>query len=437
MLGASVHGLPSAVFAPTGSFPLRPLRRQSLQFYINIDPEADALLRINAKNRPAQGCRSGGGPPSGRGGLKIGLSTNAFGHGGGIERYVRDLAGGLAVRGVESHVFTRRFDTSLPESRLVTPHVIGASFLPGKLRDHWFSWRLREARRRAGIDVMIACNRVDSADIGVCGGTHIGFLRATGRRPALADRWQIALERRYYANAKVIVAHSKLMADELKELYGVPESKICVLYPPTDGTRFTPADGERRRALREKYGWADGEIVLLFPSSGHERKGLPAIERALEGINLPVVLAIAGRAPGRTLERTSGRVRWLGFVQQIEECYQAADFTILASRYEPFGMVGAETVMCGTPAILSSRVGALEVIAPRAKFTFDPEDVAGLRDAIARAVRSLGDGPSTEPGARSRVSRADLLYNPEVDHHVDSLLHMAQRIHDGGNGAGR
>jgi glycosyltransferase involved in cell wall biosynthesis len=379
--------------------------------------KADALRSIDALgSRP--------GDQTGHG-MKIGLSVNALGHGGGIERYVRDLVGGLAARGIEPDIFTRRLDTSLPESRHVVPHVIGASFLPGKLRDHWFSWRLREARRQAGIDVVVACNRVDSADIGVCGGTHLGFLRAAGRRPKLADRWQIALERRYYANAKIIIAHSRLMGDELQELYGVPDSKICVLYPPIDSTRFAPAERAWRRVLRQKYGFADGEIVLLFPSSSHERKGLPAIERALEDTSVPVTVAVAGRAP----RRTSGRVRYLGFVRQIEECYQAADFTILASRYEPFGMVGVETVMCGTPAILSSRVGALEVIAPRAKFTFDPDDVAGLRDAIARAVRSLGAGLT--------VSGVDLLYDTSVSSHIDSLLQLAGqvlagRIHRGG-----
>jgi glycosyltransferase involved in cell wall biosynthesis len=358
-------------------------------------------------------------PLGGHAGMKIGVAANALGHGGGIERYVRDVVSGLAARGIEPAVFIRRLDNSLPESRLVEPHPIAASFLPSKLRDHWFSWRLREARRTAGVDVLIGCNRVDSADIGICGGTHLGFLRAAGRKPNPSDRWQVALERRYYARASVIVAHSKLMRDEMQELYGVAKSKIRVLYPPTDGARFAPTDDANRLRLRRKYGFGDDEIVLLFPSSSHVRKGLPAIERALEGMALPVVLAVAGRAPGQT----SGRVRYLGFVRQIEECYQAADFTILASRYEPFGMVGVETIMCGTPAILSSRVGALEVIAPRAKFTFDPDDVGSLRAAIERAVRSLGSGRN--------VSSADLLYNPSVSNHVDSLLRLARRIHGG------
>lgn len=350
---------------------------------------------------------------------KIGLSANALGHGGGMERYLRDLIRGFAADGTKPTVFARSFDISLPESELVERRQIGASFLPGKLRDHWFSQRLRGVRQAAPVDVLIGCNRTDTADIAVCGGTHLGFLRATGRKQKRSDRWQIALERRYYEQAKIIVAHSKQMRRELRELYGVDDAKIRVLYPPIDSTRFTPVDAVTRTALRQKYRFADDEVVLLFASSSHERKGLLIIESALQGIALPVVLAVAGRAPARTSER----VRYLGFVKQIEECYQAADFTILASLYEPFGMVGVETVMCGTPAILSSKVGCSEVIAPAAKFTFAPRNLADLRAAIDRAVRSRDAGRS--------VCRADLLYNTSINDHIGRLWSLARQIHSG------
>jgi hypothetical protein len=36
-----------------------------------------------------------------------------------------------------------------------------------------------------------------------------------GRKQKWSDRWTIALERRYYVRARIIVAHSKLMRDEL------------------------------------------------------------------------------------------------------------------------------------------------------------------------------------------------------------------------------
>lgn len=356
--------------------------------------------------------------------MKIGLSSNALKHSGGLERYAMDLVRGFAAAGVELAFFARRFDMSVPESRMVEPHRINVSFLPGKLRDRWFSWRLRRARRAARVDVLIGCNRVDSSEIAICGGTHVGFLRATGRPHKRSDRWQIALERSQYEHASVIVAHSQLMHDELRELYGVAEEKIRVLYPPVDGARFTPAEPTRRAELRRKFGFADHEIVLLFPSSSHERKGLPLIEAALRDTSLPVVLAVAGRPPARTSER----VRYIGYVKEIEDGYRAADFTILASKYEPFGLVGVESVMCGTPVIFPSSIGCCDAIAEHAKFVFTPDDAVDLRMTIERAVQRCLAGAAPLP---SEVARGAVLYDASVAGHVDALLALAKQIRAG------
>ncbi|WP_186307985.1 glycosyltransferase family 4 protein [Paraburkholderia sp. BCC1884] len=353
--------------------------------------------------------------------MKIGLSSNALKHSGGLERYAMDLVRGFAGMGIRPAFFARRFDRSVPESRLVEAHRINVSFLPGKLRDGWFSWRLRQARRAAGVDVLIGCNRVDSSEIAICGGTHLGFLRASGRPQRSSDSWQIALERRQYERAQVIVAHSELMHSELRELYGVADAKIRVLYPPVDGARFTPVDSAQRAALRHKFGFADHEIVLLFPSSSHERKGLPLIEAALRDTTLPVVLAVAGRPP----ERTSERVRYVGYIKEIEEAYRAADFTILASKYEPFGLVGVESVMCGTPVIFPSSIGCCDAIADHAKFVFAPGDVAGLRATIERAVQQrLADPTRMSPES----TRHAVLYDTRVAGHVEELLTLATGI---------
>jgi glycosyltransferase involved in cell wall biosynthesis len=355
--------------------------------------------------------------------MKIGLSSNALKHSGGLERYAMDLVRGFAAMGIEPAFFARRFDMSVPESRMVEPHRIRVSLLPGKFRDSWFSRRLRSARRTAQVDVLIGCNRVDSSEIAICGGTHLGFLRAIGREQRRSDRWQIALERRQYEQASVIVAHSKLMHDELRELYGVDEAKIRVLYPPVDGARFTPVDSAQRALLRRKLGFADHEIVLLFPSSSHERKGLPLIEAALHDTALPVVVAVAGRPP----ERTSGRLRYVGYVKEIEDAYRAADFTILASKYEPFGLVGVESVMCGTPVIFPSSIGCCDAIAEHAKFVFAPDDVADLLATIERAVQQRLADPTP---LSSGLARDAVLYDARVTGHVDVLLALATRIFD-------
>lgn len=358
--------------------------------------------------------------------MKLGISSNALRHGGGLERYARDLVRGMAQRGIRPAYFARRFDPSLPEAGMVEPYPVSVSFLPGKLRDAWFSWRLRSLRRAAEVDVLVGCNRVDSADIAVCGGTHRGFLRATGRTPKLSDRWQIALEARQYANAAVILAHSPLMRDELIALYGIHRGKIRVLRPPVDTARFTPVDAVTRTALRRRLGFGDDEIVLLFPSSSHERKGLPLIESAVRDIGAPVVVAVAGRPVGRV----SPRVRYIGFQREIEDCYRAADFTILASAYEPFGLVGVESVMCGTPVILSSAVGCCDVIAAHAKHVFEHCSVRSLRGAIEAAI--AGRLNATSPhGNQAAVAAGAVLYDPSVEYHVDALLSLADLVNVG------
>jgi glycosyltransferase involved in cell wall biosynthesis len=353
--------------------------------------------------------------------MKIGISANALSHGGGLERYAMDVARAMAEQGVTPAFFARAFDPTLPESRLVEAHKIAVSFLPGKLRDHWFSWRLRSARRVAGIDVLIGCNRVDSSEIAICGGTHRGFLKATGRRPKRSDRWQVALEARQYARARIVVAHSVQMRDELCMLYGLDEAKVRVMFPPVDATRFQPCERAERAQLRQRFGFADHEIVLLFPSSSHDRKGLPLIEAALRDFDLPAVVAVAGRKAASA----DSRIRYIGYVKDLEQAYRAADFTILASKYEPFGLVGVESVMCGTPVILSDNIGCCDAISDHAKSVFKQGDVDDLRATLNRVVLSRLGEPSGPP---PETARDALRYDAALASHVRSLLELATQI---------
>ncbi|KND55145.1 Glycosyltransferase [Candidatus Paraburkholderia kirkii] len=349
--------------------------------------------------------------------MRIGISANALKHSGGLERYAMDLVRGSAA-GFDGNqkpaFFARRIDMSLPESRLVEPHRIAVSLLPGKWCDGYFSWALKRARRKAKVDVLIGCNRVAGSEIAICGGTHIGFLRATGRREKRSDTRQIALERRQYAQADVIVAHSDMMRDELRRLYGIDSAKIRVLYPPVDGARFSAVDATGRVRLREQFGFKPDEIVLLFPSSSHERKGLPLIEKALAGVN--VVIAVAGRAP----EKPAANVRYLGYAKHIEDAYRAADFTILASSYEPFGLVGIESVMCGTPVIFPVSIGCCDAIADHAKHVFKPGDADDLRRTVLEAIEARRGG--------ARVSGEAVRYDADVASHVSALIELARGI---------
>jgi glycosyltransferase involved in cell wall biosynthesis len=307
--------------------------------------------------------------------MRIGISTSSLGRGGGMERYARDIIEGFLAAGIETTAICRKTRGVIPGCAV---RRIPCTFIPGKLRDRYFSFRVSRLKKRLGIDIHIACCLDANPDVAICGGTHIGFLAALGRAPGLFDRLKIRMERSQYRNAGLIIAHSRMMRDELASLYGVPEKKIHIVYPPVDKTNFKPLSPDERRDARKRLGFADGRFALLFPSGSHERKGLPFLKRFLAATKLPVDVHVAGR---RAEEEDN--IRNLGYIDDMRLAYGAADATILASGYEPFGLVGVESLLCGTPVVYADNIGSCEVLRPPALATFSLNDAASLEKAVA------------------------------------------------------
>jgi glycosyltransferase involved in cell wall biosynthesis len=243
------------------------------------------------------------------------------------------------------------------------------------------------------------------------------------KKAGFADRMQTHLEKLQYDHAKHIIAHSRLMVDELRNDYGINPEKISLVYPPVDTKRFSVAEPARRRALREKFQFPDDKVVFLFPSSSHIRKGFPLLADFFRTTRLPVVLAVVGRP----IKSDSPNIRYLGFRKDIEECYQAADFTILASRYEPFGLVGIESVLCGTPVVMAENIGCVEILSDSAKVTFRAGDPASLADAVATAVDRATRGNSQD-GNRLHSPLEHITSDIDIDSHVRTILALCQRI---------
>ena len=74
--------------------------------------------------------------------------------------------------------------------------------------------------------------------------------------------------------------------------------------------------------------------------------------------------------------------------------YSMAGALLFPSYYESFGIPLVEAMACGCPVITSSAPACPEVVGGAA-LVVDPDDVAGLADAMLRLVR--------EPGLRERL----------------------------------
>jgi len=358
----------------------------------------------------------------------LAICNHGLRNSGGIERYALTVVRGLHALGVRPVFIAKAFDAALPEHAWVEPVRVRLTGVPGKLRDHVFDWRIGRLKRRLDLPPLLAMNQTAAADIAVCGSTHPGFLAAMGQDAGWSDRWKIRLEHAHLTNARVIVAHSQRMADEVQRFHGVAPAKIRLLYPPIDGDRFSVVPEAERRALRAGLGLPDDRAVFLLASTGHRRKGLDLLLEFFRHTGLPVTLVVAGRPLG--VADVPANVRSLGYRSDIENVYRAVDFTVMASRYEPFGLVGVESVLCGTPVVVARGVGCAEVLRPPAGLAFDLDAEPGAADGFA-AVMAEAVARWRAGTHRLAEPRPGLGYDPSVRVHVQALLALAAALQPG------
>ena len=341
----------------------------------------------------------------------ISLTCQKFQYGGGMERYLIDIVNGLSQANITPKIYSAKFDTALPEYDLINPVKINLSFVPKKWRTSFLSYFSNKYKETSEVSLTTSYTL---SDVVICGGNHKGYLQASKKKPSISDRFKIMGEQKSLNQSKYVIAHSALMKKELVELYHIPENKIDVIYPPINTDKFTQINEEERVKLREKLGFKKDEVIYLFPSTGHTRKGFDILKKYFEKTQLLIRLVVAG-----TPVEENPKISSLGFCKNMPELYQAADFTIMASQYEPFGLVGLESILSGTPVIFSENMGCLEVLQHEFGYTFSRENMNTLDDAIQKSVKQ-----ASEHQHRILNPMDCIRYNPSLSHHIKAILEV-------------
>jgi len=182
--------------------------------------------------------------------------------------------------------------------------------------------------------------------------------------------------------------------------YGVPPSRIHRVPHMIDVSRF--AEGSLNvDQVRAEHGALDDQVVLLFVGKLIEKKHPKTLIKALR--ELPpsvrsrfVIWYVGSGALNNGIENESEsgdvEIRLLGFRNQSElpSIYAAADCLILPSDGgETWGLVVNEAMACGTPAIVSSEVGAGPDLIESGKtgWVFPFGDVASLAELLKGLTR--------------------------------------------------
>jgi UDP-glucose:(heptosyl)LPS alpha-1,3-glucosyltransferase len=209
------------------------------------------------------------------------------------------------------------------------------------------------------------------------------------------------------------LAVSTLAREVFLQEYGLPAEQVPVIHPGIALEETSPDEREiQRRAVRQRYGIAPEETVILFVSMNFAVKGLDAVLAGTARLlrqrpEAPVRLLVVGRdraAPYEALARRLGIERQVLFAGLVERkalggFYAAADLYAMLSRFDTFGLVVLEAMAAGLPVLVSGNVGAKDVVDPGVNgfVVADPDDTT----EVAQRLASLLDERSQAAMARA------------------------------------
>jgi glycosyltransferase involved in cell wall biosynthesis len=157
------------------------------------------------------------------------------------------------------------------------------------------------------------------------------------------------------------------------------------------------------------------DAPLGFVYVGHlgHRKGTDILRdavRQLATTNLPFTLSLVGR-PDSTIDFSGiPQIRFAGWIPHARLAAELPqhDILILPSRHDSFGMVVAEAMACGLPAIVTENVGARELITPLENGLVIPAgDVSALVKAMEWFSANRSRLPAMAAAARLAAERYD------------------------------
>lgn len=347
---------------------------------------------------------------------------------GGQNVYVGEVAKGLASRGWEVDVFTRRDSDLLPEW---TDWVAGVSIVnvpagpPTFVRKEDLLPYMEEfgrhfervaARRRYDL---VHANFFMSGLVAAEAKRRLGIpflitFHALGRvrRQHQGDRDEFPdqrfdIEERLVKEADAIVAECPQDEEDLIRLYNADPSRIAVVPCGFDPAQFFPISKPLARAA---LGLDPREPIVLHLGRMVPRKG---VDTAIRGFARLVhrhdvgarMVVVGGESDepdpaatpeiGRLMgiaeeEGVSDRVLFTGRRprQDLPKYYSAADVFVTTPWYEPFGITPVEAMACGTP-VIGSNVGGIKFTVRDGEtgYLVPPKDPDAVADRLAHVYR--------------------------------------------------
>jgi len=210
--------------------------------------------------------------------------------------------------------------------------------------------------------------------------------------------WQFAHARFWADSCDRIICVSPSAAAYHARRSGLPAWRYTVIPNGVDAEQLA-RDAAARARLRGQLGIGDDEPLAAFVGRLDYEKGLDTLVSAMSHLAArghPGRLVIAGDGPRRHIVENfishgegGAFCHWLGFVRDVHEVLSAADFFIMPSRWEGFGLATAEAMAASLPVVATEVPGLSDlVIDGETGLLVEPEDNVALAEAIQVLARS-------------------------------------------------
>jgi UDP-glucose:(heptosyl)LPS alpha-1,3-glucosyltransferase len=346
---------------------------------------------------------------------KIAVVIPKYGLAGGAEQFASELTGKLHDKTQDTfHVLANRW---VPRPGAVRFEKIPIVSFPKWLTTISFAWFAQNRIRRGRFDLVHSHERIFSADLFTLHGVpHRYWIDQVRRkRMNLHDRATAWVERKlvYEGGCRKFVAVSHLTRDVFLQEYPIDPEKVAVIHPGVTLSDYKRENkNDVRRAVRSALGIGDADLVIVFASMNFEIKGLDDIIASLGQLQKQpprFKLVVAGKGNVKKYRKMAGEagvaenIVFTGVLsrEKLTDLYLAGDLYVMLSKFDTFGMVVLEAMAAGLPVMVSSRVGAKDLVVQNENgfVVDDPSDHGG----VASRLRALMD-----ENTRRRMSAAAL-----------------------------
>lgn len=185
------------------------------------------------------------------------------------------------------------------------------------------------------------------------------------------------IEKRGMEIADKVVGVSNLTKSIIQEHYGIPSEKVFAVHNRINADEYSDETNDRIFQIKK-----DGKRIVLFAGRITLQKGpeyfLQVAKRVLEyDQNVLFVMAGSGDMEYKIMDDAavmgiSDKVLFTGFLRgdELAHVYKMADIFVMPSVSEPFGIAALESMVHGTPVIISKQSGVSEIVQNALKVDF-------------------------------------------------------------------